>query len=163
MPWIAPRLDMVRISGDNPSNTETNFGLSSGIEFNLLNGFGLHAAYDRVFLDGEDPRSSVSACITVFGFPDCDCWRLADGTARSFSGRLVSLTSLVGCAQTFDATTLGVPVTMASPAGQAVEGAPFSVTGRAVYAFWGVAKLKQPSLRKAHGRGARRRQRTRER
>jgi hypothetical protein len=59
VPWIAPRLDMVRISGDNPSNTETNFGLSSGIEFNLLNGFGLHAAYDRVFLDGEDP--------TVFG------------------------------------------------------------------------------------------------
>jgi hypothetical protein len=38
---------------------------------------------------------------------------------------------------------------MASPAGQAVEGAPFSVTGRAVYAFWGIAKLKQPSLRKA--------------
>ena len=62
---------------------------------------------------------------------------------------VVSLTSLVGCAQTFDATTLGVPVTMASPAGQAVEGAPFSVTGRAVYAFWGIAKLKQPSLRKA--------------
>jgi hypothetical protein len=59
MPWIAPRLDMVRVSGDNPSNTETNFGLSSGIEFNLLNGFGLHAAYDRVFLGGDDP--------TVFG------------------------------------------------------------------------------------------------
>jgi hypothetical protein len=60
MPWIAPRLDMVRVSGDNPSNTATNFGLSSGIELNFLNGFGLQAAYDRVFIGGNDP--------TVFGF-----------------------------------------------------------------------------------------------
>ena len=59
VPWIAPRLDLVQQTGDNPSQTESNFGLSSGIEFNLLNGFGLHAAYDRVFLDGDDP--------TVFG------------------------------------------------------------------------------------------------
>ena len=50
---------------------------------------------------------------------------------------------------TFDAATLGVPVTLASPAGQPPEGSRFSVTSRAVYAFWGLAKLKQPSLRKA--------------
>ena len=37
---------------------------------------------------------------------------------------------------------------MASAPGQSVDGAPFSVTGRAVYGFWGLAKLKQPSLRK---------------
>jgi hypothetical protein len=53
-----------------------------------------------------------------------------------------------GCAQTFDATTLGVPVTMASPAGQPPEGSRFSVTRRSVYAFWGVARLKQASLEK---------------
>jgi hypothetical protein len=76
-----------------------------------------------------------------------DGWRAANCSVVLWL--VVSLTSLVGCAQTFDATTLGVPVTMASPAGQVVEGAPFSVTGRAVYAFWGIAKLKQPSLRKA--------------
>jgi len=50
---------------------------------------------------------------------------------------------------TFDSTTLGVPVTLASPAGQPPEGSRFSVTSRAVYAFWGLARLKQPSLRKA--------------
>jgi hypothetical protein len=57
--------------------------------------------------------------------------------------------SLAGCAMTFDTTTLGVPVTLASPAGQPPEGARFSVTSRAVYALWGLAKLKEPSLRKA--------------
>ena len=50
---------------------------------------------------------------------------------------------------TFDAATLGVPVTLASPAGQPPEGSRFSVTSRAVYALWGLAMLKQPSLRKA--------------
>lgn len=54
-PWIAPRVDMVRTSGGGTSNTETNFGLGGGLELNLLNGFGLHAAYDRVFTDGGDP------------------------------------------------------------------------------------------------------------
>ena len=62
---------------------------------------------------------------------------------------LIALGSLVGCAQTFDSTTLGVPVTMASPAGQAAAGSRFRVTSHAVYAFWGLAKLKDPSLRKA--------------
>jgi hypothetical protein len=57
--------------------------------------------------------------------------------------------SLGGCAETFDATTLGVPVTLAAPAGQQVEGARFRVTSHAMYAFWGLAKLKEPSLRKA--------------
>ena len=50
---------------------------------------------------------------------------------------------------TFDAATLGVPVTLASPAGQPPEGSRFSVTSRAVYALWGLGRLKQPSLRKA--------------
>jgi hypothetical protein len=54
-PWIAPRVDIVRTSGGGSSNTETNFGLGGGLELNLLNGFGLHAAYDRVFADGGDP------------------------------------------------------------------------------------------------------------
>jgi hypothetical protein len=50
---------------------------------------------------------------------------------------------------TFDAATLGVPVTLASPAGQPPEGSRFSVTSRSVYSLWGLARLKQPSLRKA--------------
>jgi hypothetical protein len=56
---------------------------------------------------------------------------------------------LVGCAETFDATTLGVPATLASPAGQPPAGDRFRVSSKAVFGFWGLAKLKQPSLRKA--------------
>jgi hypothetical protein len=59
------------------------------------------------------------------------------------------LLSSIGCAETFDATTLGVPVTLASPAGQQPEGTRFRVTSHAVYGFWGLAKIKDPSLRKA--------------
>jgi hypothetical protein len=54
-PWIAPRVDIVRSSGGGSSTTKTNFGMGGGLELNLLNGFGLHAAYDRVFTDGGDP------------------------------------------------------------------------------------------------------------
>jgi hypothetical protein len=53
-----------------------------------------------------------------------------------------------GCANTFDATTLGVPARMASAAAAPAEGTRFSVTSRAVYAFWGLARLSQPSVRK---------------
>ena len=62
---------------------------------------------------------------------------------------LILLLSLGGCAETFDATALGVPVTLASPAGQQVQGARFRVTSHAMYAFWGLARIKEPSLRKA--------------
>jgi hypothetical protein len=40
-------------------------------------------------------------------------------------------------------------VTLASPAGEPAEGSRFSVTSRAVYGLWGLARLKEPSLRKA--------------
>jgi hypothetical protein len=56
---------------------------------------------------------------------------------------------LTGCSMTIDATTLGVPVTLASPAAQPPQGSRFSVTSHAVYGLWGLATLKQPSLRKA--------------
>jgi hypothetical protein len=56
---------------------------------------------------------------------------------------------LAGCAHTFDASTLGVPVTMASPAGQAAQGDRFRVGSRAVFGLWGLVKLREPSLRKA--------------
>jgi hypothetical protein len=40
-------------------------------------------------------------------------------------------------------------VTLASPAGETPAGSRFSVTSRAVYGLWGLASLKEPSLRKA--------------
>jgi hypothetical protein len=57
--------------------------------------------------------------------------------------------SVGGCAQTFDASTLGVTATLASPAEKPAEGSHFSVTSHAVFGLWGLAKLKEPSLRKA--------------
>jgi hypothetical protein len=69
--------------------------------------------------------------------------------ARRAAFALVFALLVSGCAQTFDATTLGVPVTMAAAAGQPVEGTRFSVTSRAVYGLWGVFRLRQPSLRNA--------------
>jgi hypothetical protein len=59
-PWLAPRVDITRVSGGGVTDSETAFGLSGGIELNLLNGFGVHAAYDRVYADGSDPG--------IFGF-----------------------------------------------------------------------------------------------
>ncbi len=76
-------------------------------------------------------------------------WRLRPFALQLALPTLLLLSSIGGCAQTFDATTIGVPVTMASPAGQPPQGSRFRVTSRALYAFWGLAKLKEPSLRKA--------------
>ncbi|HXI21226.1 MAG TPA: hypothetical protein VNH46_09085 [Gemmatimonadales bacterium] len=56
---------------------------------------------------------------------------------------------LQGCSLTFDATKLGVPVTMASSASAPAQGTPFHVTRRAVYGLWGLVKISEPSLRKA--------------
>jgi hypothetical protein len=54
-PWLAPRLDIVRTSiGDN-AETNSEFGLSGGIELNTLGGLGLHATYDAIFADGGTP------------------------------------------------------------------------------------------------------------
>jgi hypothetical protein len=55
-PWLAPRVDIATTKVGGISTTDTNFGLSGGLEFNLLNGFGIQAAYDRVFAkDVADP------------------------------------------------------------------------------------------------------------
>jgi hypothetical protein len=75
--------------------------------------------------------------------------RLRAARYRFLLPALMALASVAGCAETFDAATLGVPVAMATPAGQTPQGGRFQVTSRALYAFWGVARIKEPSLRKA--------------
>ena len=54
-----------------------------------------------------------------------------------------------GCANTFDATRLGVPVTMAAGGDAPAQGTSFKVTSHAVYGFWGVVQFSEPSLKKA--------------
>jgi hypothetical protein len=67
---------------------------------------------------------------------------------RALPGLLIVLL-LAGCAQTFDASTLGVPVTLASPAGQPVQGDRFSVSSKSLFGLWGLLRFRQPSRRKA--------------
>ena len=65
-----------------------------------------------------------------------------------YAALVLTLLSATACAQTFDATTLGVPVTMAaSPTDQPV-GEAFKVNQSAVFAFWGVLTLTTPKLDK---------------
>ena len=60
-----------------------------------------------------------------------------------------ALWTLAGCAQTFDTTSLGVPVTMAAPAAQPPAGQSFEVTSHAVFGLWGLVPLSHPSLERA--------------
>jgi len=62
---------------------------------------------------------------------------------------LALLCMVGGCAETFDATTLGVPATLDSPGGQPPPGDRFKVSSKEVFGLWGIARIKQPSLRKA--------------
>lgn len=66
-PWLAPRLDIVKRSGSIPNDdTETNFGLSGGVDFNLLGGIGFGVSYDRTFGDGMNPSVlSIGASYTI--------------------------------------------------------------------------------------------------
>jgi hypothetical protein len=55
-PWVAPRLDVLRVSPDGgESETLTDFGVSAGIEVNTISGFGVHAAYDWIAREGDKP------------------------------------------------------------------------------------------------------------
>ena len=66
----------------------------------------------------------------------------------------LALVLLVGpaCAQTFDTTTLGVPVTMAAPAGEPVDGTRFKTSSHSVHGLFGLFTISQPSLQKALAR-----------
>ena len=54
-----------------------------------------------------------------------------------------------GCAMTFDAQTLGVRATLASPAAEPPAGTPFNVTRTGVFLLWGAFPVGQPSLENA--------------
>ena len=56
------------------------------------------------------------------------------------------------CVQTFDTTTLGVPVTMAAPVGESADGTRFKTTAHSVHGFFGLVTISQPSLQKALAR-----------
>ena len=69
---------------------------------------------------------------------------------RSFFRPLLAalVFATTGCAQSFDATTLGVPVTMASDGVQSPEGTAFKVESKALWFMWGIVPIANPSLQK---------------
>lgn len=54
-----------------------------------------------------------------------------------------------GCAQTFDSTTLGVPVTMASDAGIVPQGTEFKVEATALWFLFGTIPVSTPDLKRS--------------
>jgi hypothetical protein len=63
-PWIAPRFDLVHVSGSGLGSTTKKFGISGGLDFSLLGGLGFGAAYDRTFLGNGVNPSIFSAGAT---------------------------------------------------------------------------------------------------
>ena len=61
-PWLAPRLDVVRttIESDTPpeTHTDTNFGISGGVDLGFLSGLSVRVMYDRVMV-GNGVHPSV--------------------------------------------------------------------------------------------------------
>jgi hypothetical protein len=54
-----------------------------------------------------------------------------------------------GCIQQkFDATSLGVPATMAAPPGEVTEGKPFRTTSHSVHGLFGMVTITQANLNK---------------
>lgn len=64
-PWLAPRLDVTRATlsngtGSSTSNTDTNFGISGGVDFGFLNGLTVRTMYDRVSMGNGVNQSVIS-------------------------------------------------------------------------------------------------------
>lgn len=60
---------------------------------------------------------------------------------------LLAALATAGCAMTFDATSLGVPASMASAATQPAVGDTFDIHGHALYLLWGLLPSHVPSLK----------------
>lgn len=68
-PWLAPRLDVERVSLAGTTETDANFGISGGVELNLLNGFGAHAAYDWISRGSLKPSTFAIGAHYAFRVP----------------------------------------------------------------------------------------------
>ena len=70
--------------------------------------------------------------------------------------RLLLISALLfgssACVQTFDSTTLGVPVTMAAATGEVPAGAPFKTRTHTVHGLFGLITVSQANLQKALAR-----------
>ncbi|MBI4542280.1 MAG: hypothetical protein HY705_04555 [Gemmatimonadetes bacterium] len=71
-PWIAPRVQLSRLSGSGSSTNATSVGLSAGVNFNMLLGLGVHAAVDirKVSrkIDADEPTAVILGVGAHFNF-----------------------------------------------------------------------------------------------
>lgn len=65
---------------------------------------------------------------------------------------LAGLLATAACTQIFDATSLGVPATMAALPGDTTQGTPFRTTAHTVHGLFGLLPISQANLRKALAR-----------
>ncbi len=65
---------------------------------------------------------------------------------RSLVGLLLCIVFVNGCAQSIDATNLGVRATLAEPAAAPPTGTPFRITKKATYLLWGIFPLGSPRV-----------------
>jgi hypothetical protein len=65
---------------------------------------------------------------------------------------LAALLAAGACTQTFDATSLGVPATMAAVPGDTAQGTAFRTTAHTVHGLFGLVPISQANLRKALSR-----------
>ncbi len=65
---------------------------------------------------------------------------------------LAALLATAACTQIFDATSLGVPATMASLPGDTTQGTPFRTTAHTVHGLFGLLPISQANLRKSLAR-----------
>jgi hypothetical protein len=52
-PWVMPRLNIMRLSAEGASTTETDFGASAGVGLTMPSGLGIHAALDLLAVSVE--------------------------------------------------------------------------------------------------------------
>ncbi|MEK6767892.1 MAG: hypothetical protein AABY85_02765 [Gemmatimonadota bacterium] len=65
-PWIAPRVQLSRMSGGGTTQNATNYGVTVGANFNLLLGLGFHAAVDMLKVSKDiDPSEPTATTIGV--------------------------------------------------------------------------------------------------
>lgn len=65
---------------------------------------------------------------------------------------LLLLGSTACVTQQFDATTLGVPATLAAPAGEPVQGTPFRTSSHTWHGVFGLIPISQANLKKGLSR-----------
>jgi len=70
-------------------------------------------------------------------------------SVRRLALPLVLALGLGACALTFDARSLGVPATMASPVAEPAVGDTFRVTQTALHLFWGLYQSRGANLQSA--------------